>query len=128
MSFQITSSNWLTVLLLISKLFFLADIVGSWIRFFSWRLMFSCVRPVLLPLERSLFRFKLDPSVLYFFTFFQIVISVGETISKALFYELPNLFKASSPKIICGHKNPLFTLSYIYRVLAIRIYLHINGI
>ena len=63
-----------------SKLFYLADILGSSISF-SWRrLLFFCVSSALLRLERSMFRFKLDPSVLYFLSFFQMVILVGETL------------------------------------------------
>ena len=57
--------------------------------------MFSYVRSFLLRPERSLFKFKFDPSGLYFLSFFQMVILVGETIPKALFKELLNLFKAS---------------------------------
>ena len=64
-----------------SKPFFLADILRSSISF-SWRrLMFSIVGSVLLRPEWSLLKFKLDPSVLFFSTFYQMVILVGETLS-----------------------------------------------
>ena len=48
--------------------------------------VFSCVLSILLRPDRSLFRFKLDPSVLYFLPFYRMVIFVGEnSIPKALF-------------------------------------------
>ena len=78
---QIAFPKWLNVLLQISKPLLLADILVFWTSFLR-RLMFSCVRSVLLQPERSLFWFKLDISVLSFKTFFQIVILIGETLSR----------------------------------------------
>ena len=85
----------LNLLLLISKPLFLADILRS-LKNFSWRrLMFSCIRYVLLRLERSMFKCKLDPSVLYFLTFFQMVILLAKLSRKRC--SINNLW----PQILC---------------------------
>ena len=73
---------WLIVFTNVQTLFFLIDILESSISF-SWRrLTLFCVRSVLLQPELFMFRFKVDLSVLYFLTFFQIVLIVGETPSR----------------------------------------------
>ena len=53
----------------------------SW-NFYWRRLMCSCVRSILLRPERSLFKYQLDPLVFYLLTFFQMVILVGENLSR----------------------------------------------
>ena len=75
-----------------SKLFILADIL-KFSKNLSWRRrMFSCVSSVLRRPERSSFEFKFDPSVLYFITFFQVVILVGETLSRKCCSKSWNIF------------------------------------
>ena len=83
MPFQIAFSDRLNVLLPMAKQLFLADILGSLIRF-SWRRrrMFFCVRSVLLRPKRSLFRFKLDPWLLYLLKKIKMVIFVDATLSR----------------------------------------------
>ena len=105
----------LNVLFLMFKPFFLAEILGSWMSF-SWRrLMFTCVRSVLRP-ERSLLRYKLDPSMLYSLASFPNGHFCWRySIPKAVFKDLRNLFNASSSWIICDHRNLLFNCKLHFR-------------
>ena len=92
---------------LMSKPLVLADIIRFSISFSWGRLMCFCMRSVLLRPERSLSRFKLDPSVLHCITFFRMVILVGKTLSRKRVQGVL-FFKSSSPVIASVHKNSLF--------------------
>ena len=151
MPFQIELSDSVKCILTNVQSILFGDILGSSIRFFLRRLMFSCVHFALLRPDRSLFRFKLNPSVLYLKKKSKCHFIWRNFISKAMLKELLILVKASSPKIIHDHENPLFTSKLHYRGLKIGwfdhrikrysslfcdltggveigIYLHINGI
>ena len=109
---------WLNVLLLICKPLFLADILGSSISV-SWRrLLFSCVRFVLLRPDRSLFRFQLYPSVLYFLTDFQMADLVDGFFSRKRFFkELMNLLKLLVLKYFVTTKIRFSLVSCILGIL-----------